>query len=90
MIHEGIFTNKSLYPGSSYPDASCLPSLLKKNIDGTYDYVTEQPANVGDVIVPCWVSGITVSEIIDQRPARGDWQNTSYAGKNVTWQRIRI
>ena len=30
-----------------------------------------------------------VKEIVEQRSAKGDWANTSYAGKNVTWQRVR-
>lgn len=86
MEHIGTFEQKELYPGTNnkYPEASCLPALLKKNNDGSFDYVTEQPVSIGDIIEPCWISKITVMEILQQRPARGDWSNTSYANKNVT------
>lgn len=73
---------------SYFPEPSALPSLLKRNSDGSYNCVTEGVVKPGDIIEPCFVKAMTVGEIVEQRPAKGEWESTSYKGKEVWFTRF--
>lgn len=77
---------------SGHQSVPVLPHILKTNDanDGSVNMVTDGPLSKGDSysIEPMGIY-YTVTDIIESRPARGDWSGESYAGMNPTFNRIK-
>ena len=74
-----------------WPDVPVIPHILKTNDDGSIDIVTDGPVTKGDTyeILPNLGRKKTISEVVESRPARGDWSGESYKGMIPTFSRIR-
>jgi len=66
-----------------------IPHILKTNRDGSIDMVTDGPMFCADQfeIIPIGTKRM-ITEVIESRPARGDWSGESYKGMTPTFSRI--
>lgn len=73
-----------------YTEIPVIPHILKTNSDGSMDVVTDGAIEKGDHynILPR-TSTYVVQEVVETRPARGDWSGESYKGMAPTWSRIK-
>lgn len=89
MRHETLVTPVEVEPGRTFPSAGVLPTFLKKNKDGTLDYVINGELNVDDIISPWACAEVTVGEILVARRANGDWSAEVYSKVNPMFYKIK-
>lgn len=73
-----------------------VPSICQKKFEDM-DIVTDGNIEVGDkVIYPMltpsgnMMNTVTVLEIIEQRPPKGDWSGKSYQHLTPIWNRVKV
>lgn len=90
MTHQTNFKSVEILPGTFLPQISTMPSMLLKNKDGTFNYVTDGKLEVGDEVIVGPSNAVIISEVIESRPARGEWDLPSYKGMNPTFNKVKI
>lgn len=76
---------------SPYLEAPVIPHILKKNEDGSLDIVTDGPIIKGDTYEILPNRGVyTITNVIESRPARGDWSGKQFEGMAPTFSRIQF
>ncbi len=73
-----------------YVEVPVIPHILKTNEDGSVSMVTNGPMSDGDTYaISTHKKNYKIVEVLESRPAKGDWSGDSYKGMNPTYSRVK-